>query len=75
MSCRHRKAFPIGGGYILWCPDCGGWRKMRRVEENPPRISDGTTDKIHRVWWEPVWCRWLLPKGYQHAINFLEEVT
>ena len=29
VRCRHSDAWVMGGGYGLWCPECGAWRPMK----------------------------------------------
>lgn len=47
-SCRHRDAWAVAAGYLMWCPDCGSLMSMRRE-------TDGS--------WSYRWHRWLKPNG------------
>lgn len=34
MSCKHRKTWIAGAGFIEWCFECGAIRRLKRMEGN-----------------------------------------
>jgi len=59
-GCRHGQAWIICSGSMMWCPDCGGIRALRRT---------GLTSSVF------AWSGWVKPDGQETACARHDRVT
>jgi len=59
-GCRHGQAWIICGGWMMWCPDCGGIRGLQKT--GPATV-------------EYAWAGWVKPDGQETACARHDRVT
>lgn len=63
-ACRHKHCGAFGGGWVLWCYDCGALRQMQHERgywSGKPK-------------WVPRWKRWLAPRGTDAVLRQLNKM-